>query len=229
MKKIRIPHEYVEAIIQVGELDDAAVQEIVANFEKQTASLYDSDLSERVVKELKLTDASIAEGIVDAVVSMYPSSYMGEGFSVEAFADAIVADLVKRAEEVISVDSLLKIRKNLVSLLGVKVISVAAKGTGLALENPRNYMSSHIMTDIRSVFCEQADQIDAAVLIQTLTINYVDLPSGRKQFSLALDSVDIRSLINVLERAEKKANVIREKMQAASTLILEPYSQEGDE
>lgn len=230
MKRIRIPEEYVDAILEIGTLDDDAIDELITALSAQAPALYDGGLPERVANSLTLVNSDMAEDMVEAIVSMYPNSYMGTGYSLDIFVDGIISDLSKMEEAENATSILLeRLKINLIRLLDVKSIGIAAKGTGLALENAASYMSSQIMTDVRPVFCDEGDRIDAAIIVQTLSINYIESPGGRKQFSVALDSVDIRSLINILERAERKALSIKRNMLMSSTLILEPNSLEADE
>ncbi|RFP11422.1 MULTISPECIES: hypothetical protein [unclassified Duganella] len=230
MKKVRIPEEYTQPIISISELNDASVDEIVTLFEAESSALYDAGFVGRIASKITKTDKALAESIIDAVHSMYPSSYLGEGYSIERFATAIIKDLISEdSDSKLSADSIAKLKNNLIKLLSVKSLAVSCKGTGLSLENVNNFVSAQVITDIRPVFDDEVTEIAATLMVQTLTIEYMSFPHGKTQFSVALDSVDIRALMHTLQRAEKKAEAIKKKMAAASVLVLNPYDHEADE
>lgn len=229
MKKIKIPDEYVSKVLQISELSAEGVEEIVQLIKARTPRLFDSDLAREVAVEVKLTDVDVAEGVIEAVTSMYPSASMGAEFTPEGFAEEIVTDLLEQVDD----DDLSKIdlnlfKKNLTTLLSISALEVVAKGTALAIENTKNFLHSQVITDVRPIFTGQDVEISGVLVVQTLTLTVFEPGSTRERFSVALDSADIRSLIETLERAEKKATSVKEKFSALSIDVLEPkFESEG--
>ncbi len=68
-----------------------------------------------------------------------------------------------------------------------------------------------ILTDIRPLFNESADEIEAAVVSYTLRLRY-DSADGEHELSIALDESDIKTLAAQCERALMKSATARSLM-----------------
>jgi hypothetical protein len=67
---------------------------------------------------------------------------------------------------------------------------------------------TRVLTDIRPLFNNAADQIEGAVVSYTLRLRY-DSADGEHELSIALDESDIRILADQCDRALTKATTAR--------------------
>jgi hypothetical protein len=86
---------------------------------------------------------------------------------------------------------------------------VAIKAQELQSEYERTFCEARILTDIRPVFGNKAeDSPTATIVVHTLKLAFHEM-SGHKEFFVALDEDDIASLKKTLERAEVKAKNLK--------------------
>jgi hypothetical protein len=76
------------------------------------------------------------------------------------------------------------------------------------------------MTDIRSVFGQPEDLPLAAGIVHTLKITY-HVDDGMKDFYVALDDGDVRTLRELLDRAELKFASLQALLDRAKVPLLE--------
>jgi len=71
-----------------------------------------------------------------------------------------------------------------------------------------------ILTDIRPIFSESADRIEACVVSYTMRVHY-STGDGNRELSIALDYADVESLKSQCDRALKKSETAKASMQDA--------------
>jgi hypothetical protein len=91
---------------------------------------------------------------------------------------------------------------------GRKGLNITMKAMGVLVDQDHVFYHAKILTDIRPVFNEKGDSVDAAVIVHNLRIHYGE-DSDHKDFYVALDASDIQSLREVLDRADTKAKCLR--------------------
>lgn len=96
-------------------------------------------------------------------------------------------------------------------LLCADAFRVVTKAIELSYEYANLYRKGRILTDIRPLFTEEADAIEAAVVSYTLRLRYDDV-EGDHELSIAMDEEDVRELSQQCERALKKASTAQDVM-----------------
>jgi len=83
-------------------------------------------------------------------------------------------------------------------------IGAIAKAGNLVLDNPAIFLDSRILTDVRPVFLSDPREKPVLGVVQhTLQITYMS-DSGRKEFYVSMDSLDVTRLGEVVSRAIEK-------------------------
>jgi hypothetical protein len=106
---------------------------------------------------------------------------------------------------------------------GRKGLSITMKAMGVVLNQERVFLQSQILTDIRPVFDQTGDavdSVDAAVIVHNLRIHYL-VDSDHKDFYVALDTSDIQSIREMLDRAEAKAECLKRLLKNSGVSYLE--------
>lgn len=112
-------------------------------------------------------------------------------------------------------------KKRLVELLRLKSIYQSAKAYDLLLEHDNLLGSASILTDIRPIVDDRTTQNPEAVIIDyMLHLHYFHAHEKQhRDFYVALDETDIESLKLVIDKAEKRAEILKEILKKAK---LEP-------
>jgi hypothetical protein len=126
---------------------------------------------------------------------------------VEDFVSDIIESLRARPEWS-SLDEP-QFRKRLERLFNIEALHVAAKAVLLQFEYERRFHEARILTDARPVF---GDDIKvppkAAILTHTLRLSYHDSSEDIKEIYIAMDSIDVSVLSEVLRRAQQKETTL---------------------
>lgn len=101
-----------------------------------------------------------------------------------------------------------------------KSLSLTAKALNIVTDQPHLFYSAKLMTDVRPVFDESGKAIDAMVLLHNLRIHYGD-GDEHKDFVVTMDARDLKKLRAVLERAEQKAETLKNFWNLSKTLYLD--------
>jgi hypothetical protein len=99
-------------------------------------------------------------------------------------------------------------------------LSIISKLRSVYTEHQNIFLSSRILTDIRPVFDDDAEDVSAALIHHNLKITYQN-NDEQKTFFVALDNYDVDALIANLEKAKKKRNLIKASLVAEELLIVE--------
>jgi hypothetical protein len=119
-------------------------------------------------------------------------------------------------------------QQRLLTLLRVEPMRVLSKARALLFENPQMFQSARVMTDLRPVFGTEAElHVSGAIVKHDLKIEFADR-SGYKEFFVTMDDADVRSLKLTLERAERKALVLRSLLQKCQVSDLNPGEPESN-
>ena len=97
------------------------------------------------------------------------------------------------------------------SLVQNQSIRLTATAIELAYDYANLLRRTKILTDIRPLFNEAADEIEGAVVSYTFRLRY-DSADGEHELSIAFDESDIKTLINQCNRALAKASTARQLM-----------------
>jgi len=113
-------------------------------------------------------------------------------------------------------------------LLDSQLIQVAAKSSNLAYDFAYLLQYSRVITDVRPVFNERAEEIEGAVVSHVLRLKY----SGRDSeysLSVVLDASDIRRLRDECERAMAKARVVKRTLEEGKAIPCHVTGSEPEE
>jgi hypothetical protein len=96
-------------------------------------------------------------------------------------------------------------------LADVAAVARTAKAIELSYDCDNLLQRSRILTDVRPLFSDDAQEIQGAVVAHTLRLRY-DSAGTDHEISLALDSSDLRRLIEDCERALQKERTAQAKL-----------------
>lgn len=172
------------------------------------ASPADHETALGVVKELfnfdyLRDDFEMSEKEISSLIASAALASQGEEFS---FNEDDKTSLEGRAEKLLSVR---------------KALSITAKTIDVVTDQERVFLKARVLTDFRPVFSEDLRAIDAGVIVHQLTIHFAQ-DDSHKDFYVAMDTSDIKKLREVLDRADKKSQLLEAMVKDSKVSYISP-------
>jgi hypothetical protein len=185
-----VPERFRSALKTLAEIDEDSFREIVARLSEDPRSLATSALAPRIADALPEHSSRRATQIVEAILSLMAQE-RGLGLARDDIAAA-----VSRAENLEVLDELRpRFAKRLIALLGVPTLRTALKAHDLMTEHAHVFARARLFTDIRPVFGDSGEEPPvAAVIIDTLKVEYFNERNEPDAFFVALDRLDHEQL-----------------------------------
>jgi hypothetical protein len=102
------------------------------------------------------------------------------------------------------------LRSRAEAILATPVYTTTSVATDLQTQNPRNYQSARIVTDLRPVFHDDLDaQPSGAVIVETLQVQTWTRDGGSEVIFVAMDETDLKQLKSTVERALRKTETLK--------------------
>ncbi len=119
-------------------------------------------------------------------------------------------------------ESLSEFTSALVPLLNTDAVCFVAKSLRLTYVHPNILQDAGVVTDIRPIFSRDRSEIAGAMIMQTLTVEYLE--SGKKKsISFALDESDLENLrdisIESLNKAELSQKLISDNCDLTAFIV----------
>jgi hypothetical protein len=208
MSPITIPKSAYPAIQHLIHLGPSDFDAFLDALSKAEPSLNKDDFWKHVAKHVERIDKAVVESILHEIFLMDDarSELELDGF-VEAVAEA--ATEAKSKEFPIEEGDRKILKDRLARIFdGRKGLSITMKAMGVVADQDHLFLNARILTDIRPVFNESGDSVDAAVIVHNLRIHY-GVDRDHKDFYVVLDTGDIQALRDVLDRADAKAKCLQ--------------------
>lgn len=114
-----------------------------------------------------------------------------------------------------------EMRDDLLALSKLEVLGIETKGAELLRDRANRVRSLRLFSDVRPLFTDQRDKIQANVLTNTLCVHYIEGSAGRRRTAyFSLDPEDLTDLKEQVEKAEQKNQLIIEQHKAQEMLTL---------
>ena len=184
-------------------------------------ALGEKDVPSRVAEAVRLSGESSRQ-IVSSLMSL--AAYQVLEADISNFAGDVSKEMrtggvnaVKIPPEQVDI-----FQQRLASLLRNEPLRVRSKAKSLLFESPNIFQSARVMTDLRPVFGGGKDlSISGTIIKHDLKIEFFDRESY-KQFFVTMDDADIRRLKLTLDRAERKAELLRSLLERFEISDLNP-------
>lgn len=147
-----------------------------------------------------------AEPLVDALLALGGRSRdLPLDEVMEAASSARDLDLTPEARGLL--------RDRLLALASMVSVKTTANAVDLLTENERNYSRSRILTDVRHVFADDANERPiGAVIIETLALHMWDRNGEEQTVHVAMDEADLVELQRATERALDKTSNLKQML-----------------
>jgi len=169
----------------------------------------------------------LTTGIVSVLAGLYLTRD-AQNTPIEILLDQEVFIALKKAETFSGdVDAQwAKLRRFLLAALGLEgTVGTAAKAGYVMTQHERIFAGARILTDVRPIFhLDVSEKPNSAVIIHMMRITHRDNSENKMDQCFALDSNDIRTLKQLVDRALKKEETLRSLMKDSGVSVLHPKS-----
>lgn len=222
MSAPQVPPEEVEGLIRILALKKAAFDELVAVFSEIPPVMRGSELAALVSSKIVSIPKAELKQILETLLGMSVARLENDS-TVSTFVEFVCQAMDHSDNDRLRLTG--KERKNfrnrLTQLLSLEPLLYPAKGFGVMYDQDRLFLSARALTDIRPVVGSDVNEPPkAATIVHMLKIVYRH-NDHEKNFHLAMDSQDVKSLIDVLQRALSKTDSFKRLLSSAKIAHLD--------
>jgi hypothetical protein len=188
----------------------------------------EKDIPSRVAESALLAGES-ARQIVASLVSLV--AYQVRDADMPQFVKDVSKEMRTGGTNAIKIapEQVDAFQQRLADLLKNEPLRVRAKAGALMFENPQVFQNARILTDLRPVFSVGKElSVSGTIIKHDLRIEFYAREGGYKQFFVTMDDADVRQLKLTLDRAERKAELLRSLLQKCHISDLNPEGPESN-
>ena len=225
--RIQIPKRHEKAFVALMSCSEEQFESILDALGKAQPALLTDDLASEVSSHSGAPIEVVGQ-IFQALAGLYLLLDQRD-ITRESLVDQVIAALQMAESKELHLEEAEKetFRDRLARALGFEgVLGITSKAMDVKLQHERWFCRSRVLTDLRPIFPFGVEGTPSEFLIgHTLMIRYHEGSSGdAKEFSIALDAGGIEDLVNVLQRAKRKEEMLKLILQQASLKFLEGSS-----
>lgn len=219
-----VPARHARTLKALVKLDDSQFGKIIDSLKSAGDSLSSVTDIQMAFEAGSVLGRGVARRAVLAVIGLYVL-HTSHNWELRQIVDQ--ASKSKELELADAEQSVLAERLN--QLLASTDLQLVAKAVDIVGEQANNFHRSRVITDMRPVFSDAGEEaVDAAVITQTLIINYFDDGGQKRSLFVSLGEDHIRKLQHDLARAELKADAIRRLCASGSVRIIDGKPTTGE-
>jgi hypothetical protein len=204
MASLKIPDKHLAALKTIVALAPFEIDDLLSALSNLPLSVDLDGSSTAIASRIRSAAIVDPENIVQTIISLSTTrSHQNKP------VDEFVGDVLEALDEFGEVD---KARGNLTRLLSFAPLDIVTKAYHLLHDQERTSLgAAKILTDARPIFGQEVGTPAAFLINHVLKLTY--LKDGKSaDFYIALDASDISELKRLLERAEAKAESLKQTM-----------------
>jgi hypothetical protein len=219
MPTLQIPKKFESGLAELLTLPDEIISEIIQAIEHAPLVSRHGDLVEAVSKGVKNSPKETLDQIISVLTSL-SLIRSNANLSIKKIATDVTESMQKSSSDVLqsTEEGYERFKLRLEKLLSSKALYITAKAKEISQEYEHTFCSARVLTDLRPIFSEEVGETPiAGVVIHNLKLVHHS-EEEHKEFYVALDSEDIASLIQSLQRAQEKAKSLDLLFKSANLL-----------
>lgn len=224
-RPLTVPGRHVEVFESIREMKESDFSDLLTalNAAESTARL--SALEETILEGSQL-DASDVRSLLDAILGLG-----GLGYRLRESASRVAARVALSpqfdATEGLGEDEQLGecLADRIKALLNCDVVRLLSKVSSVGAEHERVFLNAQVLTDLRPIFDDDSDnnlEPEGALLSHTLSLHFIRSDRTHDNFYVVLDEDDIEILQQAIDRAMKKSEALKRKLQASGLVHMIP-------
>jgi hypothetical protein len=222
MSEITIPAHAYPAIQKLAHLSSEEFDSFLNALARAKPAATPSLFEQHVAEHAPQINSSTIRMIVSELFSMNyafddldsSASEMAQSIAEAAFEEQSEEFPINEADRDILKDRLTKLFVLKASL------GLTSKAVGLLTDAQHLFYTARILTDVRPIFNEEGDAVEATVILHNLVLHYGE-NGDHKDFVVTLDTNDIEALREVLDRADRKADALKPLLKRSEVAYLD--------
>jgi hypothetical protein len=218
MASLKAVERHRGGIIKLGKLPEEVWQLLVESLQNTPISLDPDEYAVAAVVALKDIPPDDATEVAQALTTLCGGRAVRSVDSTADFVDDILETVEEGSTEKIEVEIL---RDRLTQILDIESMVVSSRAASIMFEHGHLFATAKVLSDVRPVFglnIEEAPK--TAIIFHNLSIHYFQ-DGQHKEFFVVLDTDEVESLIETLERAVTKAETLKSMLSAANIPYIE--------
>ena len=207
---LTIPKQFYIGFERLLRMDDNARQELIVALKDIKPALTPRNVASQIADKTPSIAKSDLALIVSATISLR-SIRARKDYAIPDIANALVNG-IKSARNLSKPDGWETpgFAHFLEEILSPnETLEIVAKALGVLTDHEHVYCGAKILTEIRPIFGTNAEESpETAVLTHMLKISYHE-NKEHKEFFVALDTKDVRDLLEILQRADAKTRGLK--------------------
>jgi len=221
MADLTIPERHRNGVVKLLELSEDSFSQMVSALEGVGPKLFPDNLSSQMISKIKGVSPEDVSEIITTIMSL-SSHRMHDDSTAEELAEQVVQAAIEANIPIKSDKERITFKDRLLKFFELNTLFVSAKALGILLSNENLFCSARILTDIRPVFgTDPTVAPTAIVMVHMLDLGY-HKDGELKHLYIAMNSIDIDTLREALNRAEMKAESLKPLMKKAGVEFLDP-------
>lgn len=223
MAELPISQERIAGLVKLRTLEEDSFKELMTALSGAPPVLRPTDLVAYLVpKVTSITETNLRE-ILAMLISLSVAQVRANISTSQLTGDVCtVMGQSENQQLKLGGEECDSFRDRLVGLLNIESLMYPAKANWVMADHDRIFQQARVLTDIRAVFGPDIGVLPkGAVIIHMLNVTYRH--GGKKDnFYVAMDSLDVESLIATLQRALAKATTLNKVLEKADLTRLDP-------
>lgn len=212
MAKLSIPERFKSGISSIEKLDESIINSLYQGFQRAPESISAKELASAIQSEHKDISVEYLQNVIKALREMYAVRSNAD-IPLESFANDIVEAVEENEKTALSIERAENFKQRIIKLLSIDTLGLHSKARDLQTEDERTFCRARILTDLRPVFGNQiGDGPKGMTLIHILKLGYHSGSKEHLNFYVSLDSEDLVSLKEAIDRALAKAESLKENI-----------------
>lgn len=209
MPSLRVPPAFVASFKTLRDIDPAEFDALADALVDATPVLRPESLAASIAPTVTSLPESALTELLSALTSL-----MGLG----RLQNSTVAEIAKRLSDSPDLETPKKERERFAGrvarTLETRAVRLLGKAVDLGTEHDKVFVGARVLTDVRPIFGEDvALPPEGAVLSHTLKLEFVHNEGTLGNTYVVLDNEDVQALKKALDRAESKAETIKQVLE----------------
>jgi hypothetical protein len=218
--KLQVPKQHIAALGEFVKLPPEILGTFLKLLREEQPTLDINDLVTTISSQTALERRQVSD-IFQMLSSLY-STRENLGMGVGEFVTEVRNAIEESGKDDIQPDDWEVVEEAFRDAISADTaLSISAKAVGVLTDHPQVYWYARVLTDLRPVFrTDLEERPPAMVVVHNLKIGYRS--SGEyREFFVALDTLDVKALRDILDRALEKENSLRAIADKSNLNILE--------
>ena len=220
MPSLTIPDSAYPSIKWLLQLTEEDFQSLLTGLSDAKPALSQKNFTRHVIDKAGALEGDNIDSLMSELFSM---DYIRDDLEMNGreFCDLLAKDFdftragLDSGKAPVFVERLSKI------LTATSGLRLTTKALEVLMEEEHVFYSARILTDVRPIFTDDVKKVEAAIIVHNLRIHF-GKDNAHKNFYVALDTIDIAKLREVLDRAEAKASVLQGLLQGLPVSYIDP-------